>query len=100
MFPGKVYERRFFKLALYLSAVYFLHIAGTPTVLAETEVFGKRPLTVDNIPLEDIESALEGETEYSEGCSSMFAFSEPATFRVSAAFLYMFFVLTTFLLLP
>lgn len=31
----------------------------------------KKPLTIDNIPLEDIESALEGETDYSEGCSSM-----------------------------
>ena len=31
----------------------------------------KKPLTIDNIPLEDIESALEGEKDYLEGCSSM-----------------------------
>ena len=31
----------------------------------------KKPLAIDNIPLEDIESALEAETDYSEGCSSM-----------------------------
>lgn len=31
----------------------------------------KKPLTVDNIPLEDIESALEGETGLEDGCSTM-----------------------------
>ncbi len=33
----------------------------------------KKPLTIDNIPLEDIESALEAEMDYSEGCSTMSA---------------------------
>ena len=39
----------------------------------------KKPLTIDNIPLEDIESALEGETDYSEGCSSMTTPAPPKT---------------------
>lgn len=40
VFSGKVYERRFFELALYLSTVNNLHITGAPTVFTETEVFG------------------------------------------------------------
>ena len=31
----------------------------------------KKPLSIDNIPLDDIETAFEGETGSSEGCSSL-----------------------------
>ena len=31
----------------------------------------KKPLSIDNIPLDDIETAFEGETGASEGCSSL-----------------------------
>ena len=31
----------------------------------------KKPLSIDNIPLDDIETALEGETGALEGCSSL-----------------------------
>ena len=31
----------------------------------------KKPLSIDNIPLDEIEEAFEGETEGKEGCSSM-----------------------------
>ena len=31
----------------------------------------KKPLSIDNIPLDDIETAFESETEASEGCSSL-----------------------------
>ena len=31
----------------------------------------KKPLSIDNIPLDDIEEAFEGENEGKEGCSSM-----------------------------
>lgn len=40
MFSGKVYECRPFELTLYFSAVYGLNIVGTPTVIAEPEMFG------------------------------------------------------------
>ena len=40
MLSCKVYERRPFELTLYFSAVYGLNIAGTPTVIAEPEMFG------------------------------------------------------------
>ena len=31
----------------------------------------KKPLSIDNIPLDEIEEAFEGENEGKEGCSSM-----------------------------
>ena len=41
-------------------------------ILVENDYQRRQEATaIDNIPLEDIESALEGETDYSEGRSSM-----------------------------
>jgi len=37
----------------------------------------KKPLSIDNIPLDDIETAFEGETGASEGCSSLNAPAPP-----------------------
>ncbi|MGN8750716.1 hypothetical protein ACTNEV_09885, partial [Oscillospiraceae bacterium HCP3S3_D12] len=39
----------------------------------------KKPLSIDNIPLDDIETAFEGETGALEGCSSL---STPAPQKV------------------
>ena len=38
----------------------------------------KKPLSIDNIPLNDIEEAFEGENEGKEGCSSMATPAPPA----------------------
>ena len=38
----------------------------------------KKPLSIDNIPLDDIETAFEGETGASEGCSSLSTPAPPA----------------------
>lgn len=43
----------------------------------------KKPLSIDNIPLDDIETAFEGETGVSEGCSSL---SPPAPPKVHRNF--------------
>jgi len=32
---------------------------------------GKKPLSIENIPLDDIEEAFEGEDTETEGCSSL-----------------------------
>lgn len=40
----------------------------------------KKPLSIDNVPLDDIETAFEGETGASEGCSSLNA-PAPPNFR-------------------
>ncbi|MBP3377077.1 MAG: hypothetical protein J6L83_09965, partial [Clostridia bacterium] len=39
----------------------------------------KKPLSIDNIPLDEIEEAFEGETEGKEGCSSMTTPAPPNT---------------------
>lgn len=39
----------------------------------------KKPLSIDNIPLDDIETAFEGETGASEGCSSLGTPAPPVT---------------------
>jgi len=41
----------------------------------------KKPLSIDNIPLDDIETAFEGETGASEGCSSLSTPAPPITKR-------------------
>ena len=53
--------------AIYLHDGYFTMILNA----------GNRPLSVENIPLDDIETAFEGETGASEGCSSLNAPAPP-----------------------
>ena len=55
---------------------------GTMAVLREPQVHIARQI-IDNIPLDDIETAFEGETGVSEGCSSL---SPPAPPKVHRNF--------------
>ena len=54
----------------------------------------KKPLSIDNIPLDDIETAFEGETGASEGCSSLNApappYQKPAEMLVFPLFMRVF----------
>ncbi|MCI6257393.1 MAG: hypothetical protein MR648_12430, partial [Clostridiales bacterium] len=50
----------------------------------------KNPLSIDNIPLDDIESVFEGSGGASEGCSSLNAPAPPKNpARLCGIFLYM-----------
>ena len=51
----------------------------------------KKPLSIDNIPLDDIEEAFEGENEGKEGCSSM---TTPAPPKIPYASVYGIFIFT------
>ena len=46
----------------------------------------KKPLSIENIPLDDIEEAFEGENTETEGCSSMMTPAPPDRARTRFAF--------------
>ena len=54
----------------------------------------KRPISIENIPLDDIEAAFEGENTNMEGCSSM---TTPAPPRRKAAIMRLFPLLKVFM---
>ena len=56
----------------------------------------KKPLSIDNIPLDDIETAFEGETGASEGCSSLSTPAPPKIKRHTKVCLFIFGGATSF----
>ena len=56
----------------------------------------KKPLSIDNIPLDDIETAFEGETGASEGCSSLSTPAPPKIKRHTFVCLFIFGGATSF----
>lgn len=66
IFTGRTSKSRMDIINIFVHSIYLYDDHFTLIINAS-----KKPLSIDNIPLDDIETAFEGETGASEGCSSL-----------------------------